>query len=153
MPVMALRRRCAPRTIGTPALLALVAGAALSCAASAQVHWRSGADGAIPEMNALAIAETIDAVGLRAADSGDRRVVVQFKAPVGAAQRARLEEAGLTLLTPLGNNAWFASVTQISERLNADAIAADPSLYSVREVRRELRRTRNGVRNQAWNLP
>lgn len=119
------------------AALALAAGGVLSCAAHAQVHWKSGADPAIPEMSAIDIAESIADIGARAADSGARRVVVQFKAPVSDAQRARLEAAGLTLLAPLGDHAFFAAVTPVAGRLNADAIAAEPTLYSVRDVRRE----------------
>ncbi len=132
MPTMAPRP---VRALRPSALLACAAGALLSCAASAQVQWRAGADAAIPSLSAEQIRTTLTDLNARAADTQRRRVVVQFKAPVTDAQRARLANAGMTLLSPLGDNAFFASLSPVAGALDADAIAAEPSLYSVREIR------------------
>lgn len=131
MSMMAMR---SVRALRPSALLACAAGALLSGAASAQVQWRNGADSAIPHMSAEQVRGALADLNARAADTAQRRVVVQFKAPVGDAQRARLRASGLTLLSPLGDNAFFASLSPVAGAVDAAAIAAEPTLYSVRPV-------------------
>ena len=131
MSMMAMR---SVRALRPSALLACAAGALISSAASAQVQWRNGADSAIPHMSAEQVRGAVADLNARAADTAQRRVVVQFKAPVNDAQRARLRAAGMTLLSPLGDNAFFASLSPVAGAVDAAAIAAEPTLYSVRPV-------------------
>lgn len=67
------------------------------------------------------------------ADRDDaRHVVVQFSAPLADSQRAKLREAGMSLLSYLGDNAYFASLS--AERLDPDAIVNLGVLSSVSAV-------------------
>ncbi|MBL0921955.1 MAG: S8 family serine peptidase [Phycisphaerales bacterium] len=133
MTAMAMRPVCARPS----AFLACAAGALISCAASAQVQWRTGADPAIPRLSRAEVQDALTDLSARGAELQRRRVVVQFSEPVDDAQRARLSAAGLRLLSPLGDNAFFASLSPAPGGLDAGAIAAERSLYSVRAVREE----------------
>ena len=85
-------------------LAVVAAGLAVSSAAAvgAEVLWRSGPAQITP----------VDRADLEAAvtDPIARHVVVQFAGPVDATQRSRLQQAGVDLLRPLGNGAYFASL-------------------------------------------
>ncbi|HRX87525.1 MAG TPA: S8 family serine peptidase, partial [Phycisphaerae bacterium] len=87
---------------------------ALTCAlvlcwtvqASAQVRWRTGVaprSGKTPEQ----VIATLAQVNQR---SAEHHFVVQFSEPLTDARRADLTEAGVNLLSYLGDNAFFASV-------------------------------------------
>lgn len=64
--------------------------------------------------------------------AGVRHLVVQFDQPITEAERARLEAAGLRLLDPLSDNAFFASVN--GRGLDAAGLAAVPGFSRVAAV-------------------
>ncbi len=69
------------------------------------IQWQSGSVETFPQD-----AATVVATALNAAARGDARVVLQFEAPLTAAQRAALPAAGVTLLGYIHDNAYFARV-------------------------------------------
>lgn len=90
--------------------LAAVCGqaAALCCSpASAQVRWKTGLDGAAERMDAVELREAVTRLSTR---ETLRRVVVQFDEPVSTEQRDKLAQAGVRLLSYLGDHAYFASL-------------------------------------------
>lgn len=102
-----------------------------------RIRWRTGAvptRARIPKQ----IRETITALaagtGRNTNRHGPRHCAVQFDRPVTAVRRADLQAAGLTLLSYLGDNAFFASIAP--HRLDAAAVARTPSLIDVRPVER-----------------
>lgn len=83
--------------------------ALLTSVAAAQVTWRSGPMTAPTQSRAAAVS-TLTARGPA------RHFVVQFAGPVAPPDRVRLEAAGLTLQTYLGDHAWFARTADTGVR-------------------------------------
>ncbi|MDX2130736.1 MAG: S8 family serine peptidase [Planctomycetota bacterium] len=83
--------------------LTLAACAGLALPAAAQVQWRSGSPA--PAFERTGIDQVLAAEASRA-----RRVLVQLDRPITDAGRAELDARGVTLLAPVGDNAFFASV-------------------------------------------
>lgn len=101
--------------------------------AAPPVRWLSGSEQAIEKS-----AETLRAdLQTLAARPNDRHVVVQFAQPLGFADQASLQAAGLTLQIYLGSYAYFASTS--SERLNAADLSELFSLTDVRPIERRHR--------------
>ncbi|TWT45913.1 Serine protease AprX [Phycisphaerae bacterium RAS1] len=90
--------------------------ASYSSTSSDVIKWRSG----VVTTTGAAAADAAGA--LSSAAAGGRRVVVQFNAPLTAAQQAALDVAGVKLLSYLSNNAYFARVD--AARFDAAAVAA-----------------------------
>ncbi|HKQ47142.1 MAG TPA: S8 family serine peptidase [Phycisphaerae bacterium] len=99
----------------------------------AQVQWRSAP--AVPALQ-RAIRPVAEEVQSIVADAASRRLVLQFAQPVDDAIRQQLIEAGVRLLSPVGNNAYFASA-QAGPRLAklADIIA----LQSAQPIERSMK--------------
>ncbi|MBI1189317.1 MAG: S8 family serine peptidase [Tepidisphaera sp.] len=85
-------------------VLACVAG--LATASHAQIQWKSGSP-APTFIEGGGLAKALDQLAARA---DDPRVVVHLSAPITDAGRARLAASGLTLLAPLGDNSFFATL-------------------------------------------
>ncbi|TVQ60986.1 MAG: hypothetical protein EA379_07275, partial [Phycisphaerales bacterium] len=119
------------RSTRRAALFALASGAAIALGspAFAQVLWK-GAPEARPTM--MTRGEMQNAAALVAARNDQRRVVVQFNAPITDVVRSSLERAGVTLLSPLGSNAFFASID--GDRLDGAALTREASLTSLRPI-------------------
>lgn len=64
--------------------------------------------------------------------TGDVHLVVQFDRPVTSDDRAKLMQSGVTLLDPLGDNAFFAVVAP--HRLDANRLGAVTSLTAVNPI-------------------
>jgi subtilase family protein len=75
-------------------------------AATLTIHWRSG-DVVRPAQDRKSLVEALVAF---AADPQTSHFVVQFDRPVDEALRASIEAAGVSLLTYLGDNAFFAGL-------------------------------------------
>jgi len=119
------------RSTRRAALFALASGAAIALGspAFAQVLWK-GAPEARPTM--MTRGEMQNAAALVAARNDQRRVVVQFNAPITDGVRSSLERAGVTLLSPLGSNVFFASID--GDRLDGAALTREASLTSLRPI-------------------
>ncbi len=115
------------------AALAVVAGQAVAFAgaSSAQVQWRTGADGH-PKM---APARLVDATMNLANRANDSRVLVQFDAPLSDEHKRKLGLAGLRLLNYVGDNAYFATIER--ESINAAALATQTPLRSIGAIETE----------------
>ena len=122
------RRHAGGRPLCGILVLALVGW--LPSEAAGQIRWRTGTVVFGPKT----AAELEGAITELATRSDARHVVVQFDAPVGPARRGELEAAGLTLLSYLGNHAFFASISP--GRVDAGALARGRSLVDVRPVER-----------------
>ena len=105
----------------------LMAGALVLAAGQAwgQVEWQSGVSEAAP-MNGAQLSAALSNLS-----SMSTHGVVQFDRPILAFERAALGDAGLALLAPLGNNAYFASVS--ADARAGDITAAAP-LASVQTI-------------------
>lgn len=92
----------------------------------AEIQWRSVDAQALPVRDAAQVATT-----LRGLVPGDdtRRVVIQFAQTVAPADRARLSAAGVDLLAPLGNGAYFAAVS--GSMLDTDRLGEIEALQAV----------------------
>jgi len=84
--------------------------------APGQIRFRNGAL-ALPALNADQAKATLVEVARRPATS---HAIVQFEQPLSSAHRMRLEAAGIRVLEPLSDNAFFVSVAP--ERLSAAAL-------------------------------
>jgi hypothetical protein len=104
------------------AMLAVILTGATAAPLAAQIRWRSGASPHSGQTRAQVV-ETISALGTRTAG---RHMVVQFSRRVTPADRAALHAAGLTLLSYLGDNAFFAAVD--AGRLDVERIAERETL-------------------------
>ncbi len=114
------------RVLSGAALLTLVAGTA-----SAQVAWRSGAEARIERMDQNTAQMALDSLAAR---KQARRVVIQFGEPITPQRRAALEEAGVRLLSSLGNHAYFANV---AEEARTDRAMNAATVISVRAIERQ----------------
>jgi hypothetical protein len=101
--------------------------------AASEIRWRSGA----VEAELKAPAELSDALTELAARPDERHLVVQFESPVDPNTRNALEGAGLRLLSYLGDNAFFASISP--QQLDTKAVARIGSLIDARAIQREWR--------------
>lgn len=99
--------------------------------ASGQIHWRAGVLGTSPETPE----QTLDALTTMVGEPDARHVVVEFATPVGSELREELSAAGLTLLTYLGNNAFFASLD--AEKVDIDALVQTNALTNLLAVQRD----------------
>jgi hypothetical protein len=115
--------RARPQTlhaVRTLALLSLLVGVT-AAATGGEIQWRSAPSespaSAAPVTAHLSASETLAALAARPALS---RAVLHFSAPVDARQRGALEDAGITLLSYLGNNAFFATLH--ADRLDIAAV-------------------------------
>ena len=95
-----------------------------------EIQWRSGP----AEVARLEGAEAAAAITELAGRADARHVMVQFDRPIGAAERAQLQQAGLNVLSYLGNQAFFAVLS--AEGVDAAALSALPFLDSVRSIQR-----------------
>ncbi|MDX2115040.1 MAG: S8 family serine peptidase [Planctomycetota bacterium] len=133
--------------IATPTAVAALAllGAAWTSANAAPladqpvISFRSGAV-QTPRMNEAQIAGAFAALSAQQRQVGadapaPRRLVVSFDSPVSDPDRAALAAQGLRLLTPLGGNAFFASLDPAV--LDAGALAAHPDIAFVAPIQRQ----------------
>ncbi len=126
------------RNILMRAARAASAAALMSIAgtAAAQVEFKAGRVEmptlATPAEKAAALRATAapDAKGSARAATA-QRMVVRFAGPVTEGERAALARAGLTLTSPLGASAFFASA---APEADMDAIAATPNLAAVASI-------------------
>ncbi|HYF14151.1 MAG TPA: S8 family serine peptidase [Phycisphaerales bacterium] len=114
--------------------LALFCAAGLACAfpgtLNAQIVWK--ASPAEPFVIAHQQDVVQQLVKLAPAGEGVSRVVVQASGPVTDAAREGLRRSGVTLLSPLGNHAYFAAVN--GDALDAAAVAATGALTGVAAI-------------------
>ncbi len=122
------------RIIGSrgAALVSAIALAAGTGTALGQVAFRTQGDERRVEMNVQQVGQSMRALAARGDAS---RVVIQFNAPITGEQRAALGSAGVSLLSFLGNNAYFANLDAKLVRPMAAMRAA--SVASVRPIRAE----------------
>ncbi|MCG3126663.1 MAG: hypothetical protein CHACPFDD_01514 [Phycisphaerae bacterium] len=100
---------------------------AASGAVADPIRWRSG-DVELPVMSAAELHSALADNDLpRAPGAAGRHVVVQFSQPVDDGLRASLGADGLTLLSSLGSNAFFASLSSV----DVDALARTATLTAV----------------------
>ena len=91
------------------------------------IRWRTGASVSTPK-DAAQIAAVIEGGLAR----GRRHFIVHFDHPVGTALRGQVESAGMRLLSYLGDNAFFATVTPA--RLNVGTLFEADGLTDVRAI-------------------
>ncbi len=103
-------------TVGSSFLTAaiLAAAAGLCTPALAQVQWKSGSPA--PQFDRTRIIDT-----LAAESAKGRRVLVQLDRPITDAGRDELDARGVTLLAPVGDLAFFASVRPVAARVAGHA--------------------------------
>jgi hypothetical protein len=113
---------------------------ALAGSALAQVQFKAGRYEmptlATPAAKTAALT-AVRAPGAKDAVAGPTRVVVRFAGPVSDAERAALRTAGLTLNSPLGGTAFFASVAPDAD---VNAIAGVGNLASVAPIQSQWKR-------------
>ena len=98
-------------------------------AAGEPIQWASG-NAELQTMNATQLQ---GAVGDLSASPVRRHVVVRFDHPLDPQQQVDVAAAGITLLKPLGSNAYFATVRAMA---NQDITAVVPALNAVQSVDR-----------------
>ncbi|MCA9293498.1 MAG: S8 family serine peptidase [Phycisphaerales bacterium] len=113
----------AARTLA-PALLLAVAGQATL--AAGPIVFRSGQAVVVRAASPMAAAQQVEAMSPR---TGAKRILVQFDQPVTPAQRASLKDAGLTLLSYVGSDAYFATVH--AGQVNSAKLAASGAQMTV----------------------
>ena len=114
-------------------IVAVVAAACIAGSApvaSGQIEWRSGP----AEVARLDGAELAAAITQLADRPEARHVVVQFDRPIGAAQRAELRQAGLDVLRSLGEQAFFAVLSETGP--DATRLSAMPFMQGVQGIER-----------------
>ncbi len=117
---------------GILSVVAPVSGEALEQASRpAHIEWRTGA---VP-VGAKSKAQIREAIAALRARGTGRHFVVAFDAPLTPAERTVLREAGLRLLSYLGSNAFFASLSPAT--LDPAAVSRVASLTDVRVIERE----------------
>lgn len=99
--------------------------------AHAQIRWRSVEPDPIPPRPAVEVAQTLRQL---VPDQAVRHLVVQFSEPVAPNTRGQLRGAGVELMAPLGNYAYYATVT--GDGLDVPALAAVPSLQMAQAPQR-----------------
>ncbi len=110
--------------------LALIAGLSLAAWADGQIRWRS----APPTMAVrLSPDQLTQRLAQLAARPDARHAIVQFARPVTRAERQALEQAGVRLLSYLGDHAYFAA---LRTKLDAAAAVAAAPLTLAEPIRR-----------------
>ncbi len=112
-------------------------------AAAETIRWRNPgtAEGLVaealhtPAARADAVAELVRSGQAAAPGSTVRHIVVRFEGPISPVTRGTLREAGLRLLTYLGDHAWFAALKLAKP--DVAAIAGTAGLAEVRAIRRD----------------
>jgi len=89
------------------ALPAIAASAFLHSSAAAQVNWRIAPEAQLVRLEPGQLGQALTDLAAR---PDAKRAVLQFARPVTPQDRAALADSGITLLAPLGNNAFFASL-------------------------------------------
>ena len=132
--------RMACRSLVRAVQLAVGLSVSVGCVglASAQVQWKSGQTEAQAQKMGRAdmtatLTEAVAAARGQAAPA--RRVVVTFDRPLLDNEKANLGASGLTLLSYLGGNAFFASVD--AERLKVDEVAGFDAMRRVDRIQRD----------------
>ena len=115
-----LRSLCA--TVGAASAVVLAAG---QPTALGQIEWRAGVHAPAP-MDGASLQNAISALSATSSHG-----VAQFSRPVSGAERAALRDAGVSLLAPLGSNAYFVGVEAGARPL---AAAQSAPLVSVEPV-------------------
>jgi len=87
--------------------------------------------------NTPAFASPAASFAAQAAPGRVNRVIVRFSAPVEAAARQALRDAGVELLTYIGDYSYFASVS--AERLDLAALDRIPALLGAETIGREYK--------------
>jgi hypothetical protein len=100
----------------------------LSSAVAGEIRWKTG-HAQLPKLAPDQIAGKISELAAR---SPARHLVVQFDQPLTPARRQALEASGLRLLSHLGDNAFFASVSV--DKLNPLAISDVRSISSMAAI-------------------
>ena len=108
--------------------LALIASTATT---RADVRFKNG----VAMMPAQASADAAAALAALAEPHGEAHVVVQFSEPVTDEIKAKMEQAGVRLLDPLGDNAFFAQVS--AQRVNAARLAGVQTLSAASAIATE----------------
>lgn len=114
----------------TSALGIALASFPVGAAQAGDIAWRSTSQTAVPVTT-----DILTSLTELAARPFERHVVVRFSEPMTAPLRAKLDRAGMTLLRPLGANAFFASLD--ADRLNSAAIAAQAGVVDVFAIETE----------------
>jgi len=116
------------RAVCLTALLGIAVLATVRPAMGADVKWRSGA----AEIARIDRADLAPAIANLAARANVHHVVVQFDQPITPPQREELRRAGLNLLRYLGNDAFFASLSE--RRVDTAALSTMPFLKGVEGI-------------------
>ncbi|MCH7526920.1 MAG: S8 family serine peptidase, partial [Planctomycetes bacterium] len=103
-------------------------------AAGGAVRWRSVESKPVPVMSSAQAGQVLRGL---VADRGLRHVVVHFSEPAGPRIHRRLEHAGVKLLAYLGDNAFFAAVSE--SRLHLGRLARVESLVSAQAIERNFK--------------
>lgn len=122
------RERC--RVAGLLAAAGLAATLTIGSVADGQVLWKSGSDGAAPEV--MSANELTTSLRKLASRDEAKRVVVHTSWPLTNAVREEIESRGLKLLDFLGNGAYFASIERGA--FDAPALTATLSIVSVEAI-------------------
>jgi len=119
------------RGFGLAVMLAAMALIWTSPTAYGDIPWRSGsADIASADPSQLGV--TLDKL---AGPTESRHIVVQFERPVTDGDRLRMQKAGLTLLSYVGNNAYFASLS--GAKRDTPALTGMPLLRGAAKVEQD----------------
>ena len=112
-------------------------GSVTALANGGEIRWRSGTAVTPAVGPADASAQIAAVVRDRSGGGGSDRphIVVQFGAPLSAAERDELAAGGVTLLTYLGDHAFFASVSP--EDLDTQKLATVRSLRAAMPIQQE----------------
>lgn len=114
----------------------LTVALAMPTAAEAGVKWRTGDEGPVAKMSKQELRQTLtDMTAQRRGEAGASHFVATFDRPISDAERAALKEGGLTLLSYLSENSYFASID--AGRADPASILDNEALSNVRPVRRE----------------
>lgn len=100
--------------------------------ASAQVRFKSGADGLAVQMDRATLQQEL---GRLSAGPDQSRVLLQLNRPLTLEEKAKLEAAGVKLGTYVGDNAYFATMREGAINI-ADA-ATVTALKSVEPIKRD----------------
>ena len=101
---------------------------AASPAVAGEIRWQTG----MAQLPTVASDQIAGKLTELAARTTAHHLVVQFDRPLTPSQKQALEASGLNLLSYLGNNAFFASVTP--NKFNAQAVAGASSITSVAAI-------------------